>query len=77
MLYLCKSKNTRRLSYEIQKFNRCYCSIQQYGFAGGDIGGVTDFQNTDYIEAEREANNIIEEANQTTVEDFTTYYDNS
>ncbi len=42
------------------------------GFAGGDIGGVTDFQNTDYIEAEREANNIIEEATPTTVEDFTT-----
>ncbi len=33
---------------------------------------LPDFQNTDYIEAEREANNIIEEATPTTVEDFTT-----
>jgi len=35
--------------------------LSSMSFAGGDIGGVTNFENTDYIEADREASDIIEE----------------
>jgi|GEM_PF-2030315 len=33
--------------------------LSSMSFAGGDIGGVTTFENTDYIEADRQAQEVI------------------